>query len=76
MQNPQPNFRKPLGGVLVIIGIILLILAYVRLNSLESQLVRAFGGSDSQSTAMLVIGIPLIIAGIWMFLSSNQPKLP
>lgn len=76
MQNSQPNIRKPLGGVLAVVGIILLILAYVRLNSLESQLYRAFGGTDSQSIAMLVIGIPLVIAGIWIFLSSSQPKLP
>ncbi len=74
MSKRKTSKRRPLGGVLAAIGTILVILAVVRLDSFESQFVRGFGGRDDQSTNMLVLGIPSLLAGIWMLLSSSRPR--
>ena len=62
----QPDSRKAPGGVLAGAGVILVVLAIVRLLSAESQLIRMLGGSDSLATAMLVIGVPLALLGVWL----------
>ena len=53
---------------------ILIILAVVRMNSIESQLVKAFGEADTQSYAMIGIGTPSILVGLWFLLSSSKTK--
>ena len=76
MNNQQPDNRKPIGAVLGAIGGVVTILGIVRLNSLESQLVRGFGGSDSQATMMLCIGVLLLVIGIGMFVTASQAEAP
>jgi hypothetical protein len=59
---------KIVGGILLLVGFVVVIAAIARMNSLESQLIRGFGGSDSLSVVLFVIGIPAALAGIIMLL--------
>lgn len=73
MSDSQSDNRKALGGVLAAAGAILIALAVVRLNSLESQFLRGLGGTDNPATTMLVLGVPLALIGVWLLLSSAEP---
>jgi cytosine permease len=65
---------RPISGVLALIGIGFVVASIVQLNSLKSQLTSISGGSDNTAMAMLLFGIPLSIAGIWMLLLPTKEK--
>ena len=73
MNDLPPKYQKPLGIVVGALGTFLVIYALIRLNSFESQLLRAFGGTDRQAMTYLVIGIPLFLLGVWLFYSPSNP---
>lgn len=63
--------NKVIGGVLLLIGAALLIGGIARLNSIESQFIRGFGGTDGMAITLFVIGIPTAIAGVIMLMKGQ-----
>jgi hypothetical protein len=68
------NSRKTLSGLLAAVGALLVIFGVVRLNSMESQLMRAFGGQDNLAIILLAVGIPLFLLALFFFLSGRQAQ--
>jgi hypothetical protein len=54
---------KTLGIVLTIAGGALLLFAMIRFNSVESSLIRGFGGTDHMLIAAFLIAISLLLPG-------------
>ena len=66
--------RKTIGAMLAVVGVILVLYAVMRLNSLESQFMRGMGKSDDLSTFLLVGGIPAALIGIYLFFAPPASK--
>lgn len=54
---------KPVGVMAAVVGCLMFLFGLVRFNSAESQLIRAFGGSDGLGMTLLVGGILFSIGG-------------
>ena len=70
MSDIPPQYRKPLGGVLLAIGVILLAYAFVRMNSFEYQ----FGGDRKQMIVYFSVGIPSSLIGICLLLMKSDTE--
>lgn len=58
--------RKIFGGILLAAGIGGVVYGFIRMESLESKLLRNIGGSDTQMIAVFVAGGVVILLGIIM----------
>lgn len=66
--------RKTIAAILAVVGIMLVLYAVMRLNSIESQIIRGMGKSDDLSTLLLVGGIPAALIGIYLFFAPPASK--
>jgi len=65
------NKKKFVGCVWILFGVVNILSAFVRLNSAESQLARAFGVTDKIGISVLILGLVMGVIGIAL-LASNQ----
>jgi Protein of unknown function (DUF3185) len=69
------NVKKPLGGALIVIGIICAFWGVNRMNSPVSQVAGLIGQSDSAGTAAVVVGGSGAIAGtILLFIGQGKKE--
>lgn len=55
--------KKPIGGILLVIGIICAFYGINRVNSPISQIATAFGQSDSTGIGIIVLGVIAALVG-------------
>jgi hypothetical protein len=66
---------KTLGLVLTIAGGVLLLFAIIRFNSLESSLIRGFGGTDHMAMLSFLSAISLLLAGVVLLIGPRLTKV-
>jgi hypothetical protein len=65
----QPSRES--GVVIAIVGFVLLMLGAVRWNSVASQMVRGFGGSDGLGVLLLLFGSIGLATGLCLFVAGQ-----
>jgi hypothetical protein len=64
--NPATN-RRFVACVIAVLGTVITMLGFVQLNSMESQVTRAIGGSDLAGYCTIALGVAGIIAGLTLW---------
>jgi len=66
--------KNPIGGILLVIGIICAFYGINRINSPISQLASAFGQSDSTGVGVIVIGLIAALVGAVLIFTPDSNK--
>lgn len=71
----EPNVLPVQAGpALTGLGVLLLLFAFVRWNSMESQLLRAVGQGDGLGSSLFLVSVVTLGIGVWLLLDSNSSR--
>ena len=70
MSDLNPKHRKPFGGLLAAIGVILVAYGLIQMNSFGYRLF----GNHKEVVVFFAVGVPCLLVGLWLLLSSSDPK--
>lgn len=62
------------GPVVTGLGVLLLLFAFVRWNSMESQFLRAVGQGDGLGSSLFLVGVVTLGIGVWLLMDSSSSR--